>query len=135
MTLYDNLGTDFSTRSGLSGALVSGLALLVESLARRLRTRKGALWYDPEYGSYLPDYLGESFQDGGAEVALVCELDLEEDPRVLNADVVVESVTLRGVSLRASVTTKEGVIDLVIAANSAHTLYPPDIEVTPYGVG
>lgn len=130
-----NLGTDFSTRSGLTGALVSGLPLLVESLARRLRTRKGALWYDPEYGSYLPEYLGESFQDGGAEAAAICELDLEEDPRVLSADVVIEAVTLRGVQLRATVTATLGTVDLVIDATSAHTLYPPEIEVTPYGVG
>ena len=132
---YDNLGTDFSTRSGLTGALVSGLPLLAESLARRLRTRKGALWYAPEYGSYLPGYLGESFQDGGAEAAAICELDLEEDPRVLNADVTVEAVTLRGVQLRATVTATLGTVELVIGPISAHTLYPPDIEAVPYGVG
>ncbi|GGI87293.1 hypothetical protein [Deinococcus wulumuqiensis] len=131
----DNLGVDFTLRSGLGSELTSGLPLLIESLARRLRTRKGALWYDPDYGSYLPEYLGESFQDGGAEAAAICELDLEEDPRVLNADATVEAVHLRGVSLRASVTTQTGVIDLVIEASSAHTLYPPEIEITPYGVG
>lgn len=131
----DNLGVDFTLRSGLGSELTSGLPLLIESLARRLRTRKGALWYDPEYGSYLPEYLGESFQDGGAEAAAICELDLEEDPRVLNADVVVEAVTLRGVQLRATVTATLGTVDLVIDATSAHTLYPPQIEVVPYGVG
>ena len=135
MTRYDNLGVDFTLTPALSGALTSGLPLLTESLARRLRTRKGALWYDPEYGSYLPEYLGESFQDGGAEAAAICELDLEEDPRVLNADVTVEAVTLRGVQLRATVTATLGTVELVIDATSAHTLYPPEIEVTPYGVG
>lgn len=132
---YENLGTDFSTRSGLTGALISGLPLLVESLARRLRTRKGALWYDPEYGSYLPEYLGERFEDGGAEAAAICELDLEEDPRVLNADVTVVSVSLRGVSLRASIEATLGRVELVIDAANAHGLYPPEIEITPYGVG
>lgn len=130
------LGVDFSTRLGLSGALAFDRALLVESLARRLRTRKGALFYDPDYGSYLPEYLGESFQDGGAEVAVVCALDIEEDPRVAFAVVSVAGVTLRGVSLQADVTTKSGVvIPLIIDAVNASALYPPEIEVVPYGVG
>lgn len=136
MMTHENLGVDFTLTPALSGALTSGLALLVESLARRLRTRKGALWYDPSYGSYLPEYLGESFTDDGAEAALICELDLEEDPRVLNADVTVESVSLRSVSLRASVTSTLGKVELVVeAAAAGGTVYPPSIEVTPYGVG
>lgn len=132
---YENLGIDFSLRERLSNELTGGLALLVESLARRLRTRKGALWYDPTYGSYLPEYLGERFEDGGAEAAVICELDLEDDPRVLNADVTVDAVNLRGVSLRATVTATLGTVQFVIDATAAHTLYPATIEVTPYGVG
>lgn len=130
-----NLGVDFTTRSGLTGALVSGRALLVESLARRLRTRKGALFYDPGYGSYLPDYLGESFTDAGAEAAAICELDLEEDPRVLGATVTVTATHPRGVSLRADVDTTLGPVALVVNAVGAGGLHPGSLEVTPYGVG
>ncbi|MFC5846744.1 hypothetical protein [Deinococcus petrolearius] len=129
------LGTDFSTAAGLNGVLVSGRALLVESLARRLRTRRGALWYEPGYGSSLPDYLGESFDDGGAEAAAICEIDLEEDPRVLTATVTVTTATPSSISLLAQVDTVRGAVALVIEAGSASALYPASIEVAPYGVG
>lgn len=129
------LGTDFSTRDGLNGTLVSGRALLVESLARRLRTRRGALWYDPGYGSSLPEYLGESFDDGGAEAAAICEIDLEDDPRVLTATVTVTASTLSSITLLAQVDTINGPISLVIEASSASTLYPASIETTPFGIG
>lgn len=133
--MTDPLGTDLSTRYGLTGALVSGRELLVESLARRLRTRRGALFYDPGYGSHLPDYLGESFQDGGAEAAAICELDLEEDPRVRAATVTVTNVHPRGVTLRAHLDTVLGPVDLVVEAAAAGGLHSPSIETTPYGVG
>lgn len=129
------LGTDFTTRPELTGALISGPALLLESLARRLRTRKGALFYDPEYGSHLPEYLGESFTDRGAEAALLCELDLEEDPRVLTASVTVLSVSLEGVELRADLETRLGPFSFVVSANRAHEALYPNMEVTPYGTG
>lgn len=129
------LGVDFTTRAGLSGALVSGRALLVESLARRLRTRRGALFYDPEFGSYLPDYLGESFTDGGAEAAAICELDLEEDPRVINASVTVLHADLSGVKLQADVETITGPISLIVDAIHAQDALPTVQEAVPYGVG
>lgn len=128
-------GVDFDTRPALTGALVSDLDLLVQSLARRLRTRRGALWYAPAFGSYLPDYLGEGFDDGGLEVAAVAALDLEEDPRVLDATVTVDAVHARAVTLRADVSTTLGPVALVLDATQASGLYPPEIEITPYGVG
>lgn len=130
-----NLGVDFTTRPGLTGALVSGQALLIESLARRLRTRKGALFYDPEYGSFLPDVLGEGFSDNGAEVAVLCELDLEGDPRVISAAVDVEHLDLNGVRLRAQLETVTGPISLIVAAVYAQDALPAVTEAVPYGVG
>lgn len=129
------LGIDFTTRPALTGALISGRALLVESLARRLRTRKGALFYDPSYGSHLPEYLGESFDDGGAEAAAICELDLEDDPRVITAAVQVESVSLTGVQLRATLDTITGPISLIVDAVNAQDALPAVTEAVPYGVG
>lgn len=129
------LGVDFSTRAGLTGALVAGRDLLVESLARRLRTRRGALFYDPEFGSYLPDYLGERVEDFGAEAAAICQLDLEEDPRVLSAAVTVEQVTLEGVQLRATLDTITGPISLIVDAVHAPDALPVVSEGVPYGVG
>ncbi|MFC6592425.1 hypothetical protein ACFP81_10740 [Deinococcus lacus] len=130
-----NLGTDFAARPVLSGALLSGRELLLESLARRLRTRKGALFYDPTYGSYLPDCLGESYQDGGAAVAAICELDLEEDPRVFEARVRVTALGLEGVALEARLVTEDGPIDLILSAEQAGGLIKLEIqEGAPYGL-
>lgn len=131
----ENFGTDFLTTPALSGVLVGGHELLVESLTRRLRTRRGALFYDPSYGSYLPEYLGEGFTDGGEEAAAICELDLEEDPRVLDAAVTVVEVTLRGVTLRADLNTVQGPLSLILDATAASSLYPAELEVTPVGIG
>lgn len=133
--MSDPLGVDFSLRAGLDGRLTSGRALLAESLARRLRTRRGALWYDPSYGSYLPDYLGEGFADGGAEAAALCEIDLEEDPRVRGADVTVVSADLERITLRAQVDTLAGPITLVVEAARATDVLPGVVEAVPYGVG
>ncbi|GGL15958.1 hypothetical protein [Deinococcus radiotolerans] len=129
------LGVDFSTRAGLTGELVAGRDLLVESLARRLRTRRGALFYDPEFGSYLPDYLGERVEDAGAEAAAICQLDLEEDPRVISAAVTVEQVALEGVQLRATLDTITGPISLIVDAVHAPDALPVVSEGVPYGVG
>ena len=131
----NTFGTDFSTRSGLTGALVSGRALLLSSLARRLRTRKGALWYDPSYGSHLPDALGESYTDGGAALAALCEVDLEDDPRVASARVTVTAYSLEQVSLTATVETAVGPFAFVVESLNAHLLFPQVEEVLPYGVG
>lgn len=135
MARVTQLGTDFSLRSGLTGALVSGTELLVESLSRRLRTRRGALFYDPDYGSYFPDALGDSFTDGGAALAALAEVDLEGDPRVAEARVTVLSHDLRRVELQARLTTVDGPVALVIEAMDAHLLVRNVEEVLPYGVG
>ena len=131
--MADQLGTDFQTRP-LTGAFLSGPALLVEDLGRLLRTRRGALFYDPDYGSYLPEYLGEGFQDEGAEAAAICQLDLEENSRVLTATVTVESFDLRAIRLRADLETVVGPIALIVEASDAVTVLGYE-EATPYGAG
>ena len=131
--MAERFGTDFQTRP-LTGAFLSGVALLIEDLGRLLRTRKGALFYDPDYGSYLPEYLGEGFQDGGAEAAAICELDLEEDPRVLTATASVEAFDLRTIRLRADLETVGGPVTLVVEAGDAVSVLGYE-EATPYGTG
>ncbi len=129
----DPLGTDFSLRP-LSGALLSGPDLLVEDLSRLLRTRRGALFYDPTYGSYLPEYLGESFVDDGAEAAALCTLDLEEDPRVLTASVSVTAVSRLSVTLRADLETVVGPISLIVLAGDGVSI-EGYTQGASYGVG
>ncbi|GGR00336.1 hypothetical protein [Deinococcus ruber] len=130
--MIEPFGTDF--QAPLTGALLSGPALLARDLGRLLRTRRGALFYDPDYGSYLPEYLGEGFLDGGAEAAAICELDLEEDPRVLSATVTVTAADLRSITLRADLETQAGPFALIVEASDAVSVLGYE-EVAPYGTG
>lgn len=114
----DGFGIDFNTRP-LTGALLFDYALLTEDLGRLLRTRRGALFYDPEYGSFLPEYVGEGFDDGGQEAAIICELDLEQDARVLNASVSVLEFDLRTIRLQADIETATGSLSLIVEAGDA----------------
>jgi len=113
---------------------VTGLELLAESVARRIRTPKGALFYDPNYGCSLYSYLGEGLSDSGAELCAVLEIEIEEDPRVLNATVTPISAGLKTISLRADLDTAAGPFALVITASAAGQQFEVP-GVTPYGIG
>lgn len=129
-------GTDLSARPDTAGVLIDGPPNLIEALARRLQTPKGGLFYDPSYGSGLHDWLGEGISDDGAGAAVTVEIDLEEDPRVRSALVTVERVTLRSLSLRASVETASGPFDLLIDGGYAAGAVYPQIDVrAAYGTG
>jgi len=114
-----DFGTDLSASPGLNGRLISGLDLLTESIARRIRTPKGAVFYDLSYGCSLYDYLGEGVTDGGADLCAVLEIEIEEDERVLNATVTPVEVTLKSIQLRADLDTASGPFTLVISADQA----------------
>lgn len=129
-----DFGRDLSASPGLTGRQVSGLDLLTESIARRIRTPKGALFYDVTYGCSLYDYLGEAMNDGGAELCAVLGIEIEEDPRVLNATVTPLEVTLKSISLRADLDTAAGPFVLVIEAGLVGQQFEVQ-GVTPYGIG
>lgn len=129
-------GTDLSARPDTAGTLIDGADNLVEALARRLQTPKGALFYDPAYGSGLHDWLGEGLTDDGAGAAVTVEIDLEDDPRVRSALVTVESITLRSLALRATVETAAGPFELLIDGAYAAGVISPQIDVrAAYGTG
>lgn len=130
-----DFGTDLSARPIQAGALLSGPGNLLEALQRRMATPRGALFYDPGYGSSLPDWLGEDITDDGLGAAVTAELDLEEDPRVLSATCEVERVTLRGITLAATVETARGPFPLIIEGQFAAGAAYPTVEVSARGVG
>jgi len=129
-----DFGTDLSSSPGLDGRIISGLDLLTESIARRIRTPKGALFYDLSYGCSLYDYMGEANRDGGAELCAVLEIEIEEDERVLNATVTPLEVTLKSIQLRADLDTAAGPFTLVISTDQVGQQFEVP-SVAPYGVG
>jgi len=128
-----DFGTDLTLIPTLGGQ-VSGLALLAESVARRIRTPIGALFYDLSFGSSLHDYMGEATNDGGAELCAVLGVEIENDERILDASVTPLEVTLRSIRLRADLDTSTGPFSLVIEAVDAGQQFEVQ-GVTPYGLG
>lgn len=126
---------DFALPTGqhLNGAVSGGRQLLLESVTRRLRTRRGALFYDLNYGCSLLDFLGESFQDRGGELAAVLEVELEDDPRVQQALVQVTELSLNGVTLQVILHTTAGLLQLGVTASGAPAAVTPHIEVIQLG--
>ena len=89
---------DFAVRGGdaavnAQGDLfaAAGMDNLIESLKRRLQTRMGALFYDPEYGNPALDLLSKPMSpDYASRYAAFSRECLLQDHRVAEATVVVE---------------------------------------------
>ena len=81
-----DLGTDIGGVMDLGPSLapVSGRRALIEAVARRLVTPRGALWYDPAYGYDLRQFLNGIASSPSQIVAGVTE-QAEADERVVGA--------------------------------------------------
>lgn len=86
-----DFGDDFAGVGDVDvDAVVAGPRALGEALARRLRTPRGSLWYDPAYGEDVRDAVGEAL-DAADVFALTARAraECERDERVRAADVTV----------------------------------------------
>lgn len=85
-----DLGSDFSGVSDITPtlAVVSGRRCLIEAIAHRLITPRGSLWYDPDYGYDLRQYLSGITVAAGSIAASVAA-EAEKDERVEQASAVV----------------------------------------------
>ena len=85
-----DLGTDIAGISDVSPALetVSGRLGLIQAIARRLITPRGALWYATDYGYDLRQYLS-GITVAPASIASQVEAEAEKDERVEQASAVV----------------------------------------------
>jgi hypothetical protein len=77
----DLYGVDDLTADGRE---VSGRLCLIQAIARRLRTPRGALWYDPDYGYDVRRFLNAPPTAAG-ELANNVESEAEKDERVSQA--------------------------------------------------
>lgn len=119
MTLPDPLGQDLSLLHELTFRPQDGIDNLLEALGRRLITPRGGLWYAPNYGLDIRQFINESISDGGYEMSALIEGELEGDERVLNATVTVDVLTLDTITFQATIETLQGPFQLIGTADSA----------------
>lgn len=116
-----DFGTDSSVNPRLNFELVSGRRNLAEALLRRLKTPRGGLWYDPNYGTDIRQYLNHEYDPEGVEIAFEIEQkvisEVTKDPRVKSAVCRFMSGGLadRYGKIHLVVTTAAGPFDLVLS--------------------
>jgi hypothetical protein len=101
-----DLGTDISGVMDLTPSLteVSGRTALIQAVARRLVTPRGALWYAPAYGFDLRQFLS-GITINPSQIASGIVDQAEQDERVAGAQA---SVTFSGDRLVAKVALLDG---------------------------
>jgi len=102
--------------------VVRGVQLVVNALLRRLRTRRGTLYFHPNYGSFA-EPIGESTEPADlARLEAQYRTTVEADSRVAPGSAVV-TVTVSQVDaatrldVRIECDTAEGPVDLVLSVD------------------
>jgi phage baseplate assembly protein W len=111
-----DLGTDFNLGEDLDAnlSLVSGVTGLGQALARRLRTPRGGLWYAPDYGTDLRQYvLAPVFSARAMEMAAAAECRKDERVEAVKARAV-QGDDPSSVELTIDVETADGPFALVL---------------------
>jgi phage baseplate assembly protein W len=116
---------DFGTGSsalpdiGPATRLLSGLDNLAESLVRRFQTPRGALFYAPDEGLDLRQYLGEpQTPELFFEIETLVEEQAQRDERVELADATVTALDLRRIQVDLQLETAAGPFRLVLAVSA-----------------
>jgi hypothetical protein len=117
------LGVDIACMTDVDMALslAAGVRNLGFALARRLITPRGGLFYDPDYGLDVRDYLGAGLSDAELQALTgAVQLELEKDERVESCSVAaVFNVANNRLSLTCAVTTEDAVaFGLVLSISS-----------------
>lgn len=109
-----NLGTDIGAIPDLTWQVREGFANLREALLRRLITPRGALWYAPNYGLDLRQYVNEALTlEVLEEVRILVEQECEKDSRVLLAQAEVHPEPQNRLVVRVRAETDAGSVELV----------------------
>lgn len=113
-----SFGTDTSTFPDFDGTgrTISGVRVVAECLLRRFTTRRGTLFYDPDFGLDLRDLLNEDLDASDLRrFTALAKLEAEKDERVVEAAV---SLSLSGSTLKIQISgelsTREA-FDFVLA--------------------
>jgi hypothetical protein len=118
----EELGTDLAGATALDVAftLVGGHRALAEACIRRLTTRRGGLFYAPNYGTDVREMLAarlDATRLSGWKSRI--ESELRKDDRVLAALVeITPNAQAESVAIRIRVTTAEGPFSFTLAASA-----------------
>ncbi len=116
-----DLGTDIACvlSIGKVFGLVSGRRNLAMAIARRLRTRRGGLFYDPNYGYSLTILLSsEVTQSEVLGQGPTIEQEALKDERVLSASATLDyNAGLRTLRITLALTDADGPFKLVLSAS------------------
>jgi len=118
-----NYGSDFDCTNDLNPALtlVSGRLCLAQALYRRLITPRGGLFYDPNYGLGIQNYLNAGLTPAQiARINSLCDAEYLKDDRVIASQT--QGTYLTGVlTLVSLVTDGVGPFPLTVAVTSVTT--------------
>lgn len=104
---------------GLQNRVVTGLPVLLEALARRLKTPRGGLFYDPGYGFDVRAFLNSRMlEENLYRLTTGVETECEKDPRVLRADVEVTIFDGNLIELEVRLDTEAGPWQGILRADS-----------------
>jgi phage baseplate assembly protein W len=109
-----SLGTDFSGALDLDPRMMQPTSErlgLLQALVRRLDTSRGALFYDPSYGSDLKQYLASAVRPQIVEQVTEAECLKDERVRDCAASAVLTDGTL---TVRVNVTDAEGPFEFTL---------------------
>lgn len=117
-----DFGSDISTFPDLDELLEpqSGRRVLLESIARRMTTPRGALWWAPSYGSDLGAVLDEAIDPARLRAAATAlQQQLTQDERILRATVeATYTAATRSLRIVVSITDAEGPFERVFTLDS-----------------
>jgi len=112
------LGTDVKVGKVLT--LISGYQNLATQLIRRLSTRRGTLFYDPNYGDDIRLFMNSPINNATLEqIKYTIKRQCEADPRIDNADVsATYSQSTLTLEVDIALTTFLGPFTLVISVDA-----------------
>lgn len=101
-------GSDWRDLSTLDFSRLEGQKLLKRALTRRLTTARGSLFYAPDYGFDLRQYLQADW-DSQIEMEMLTKAatELEKDRRVVEASLEVTTKTLTSISLHVKIVARD----------------------------
>jgi len=118
-----DFGSDISTFPDLDELLEpqSGRRVLLESVARRMSTPRGALWWAPSYGSDLGAILDGPVSDAQLRAnATALQQQLAQDERILSARVEASYVAAtRSLRIIVSITDADGPFERVFTLDAS----------------
>lgn len=105
---------------GLSFGIATGLRNIGNAMARRLTTPRGGLFYDPDYGLDVRNYLNAGMTAAQlAQIQADVASEVAKDPRVENPVVVVQSnVPTSTLQITISCDLAEGPFEFVLAVSA-----------------